>query len=112
MGNLTKCIGSKIKEARKARKLTQIQLAEKINVDPKYLSRIETGFATPSLKTIEKIVEILQADIGQLFDFSEYKQQEEVLEELQKKMKICPPENLKLILDFTNIIITKKISRY
>lgn len=112
MGEIGKYLGYKIKEIRKARQYTQIELAEKIDVDPKYLSRIETGMSSPSLKTIEKIVEVLHADIGQLFDFSEYKQREEILEELTEKMKVCPFENLKLILDFTNIIASKKISRH
>ena len=112
MSVIAKYLGRKIKEIRKSKGYTQIELAEKIDVDPKYLSRIETGLASPSLKTIEKIVEVLHADIGQLFDYSEYKDREEILEELTEKIKVCPLENLKLILDFTNILLLKKISRH
>ena len=112
MGNMVKYLGRKIKEIRKSKGYTQTELAEKIDVDSKYLSRIETGLASPSLKTIEKLVEVLPADVGQLFDFSEYKDREQILEELTEKIKICPSENLKLILDFTNMMLLKKISRH
>jgi len=35
-----KLLGARIKELRKIRKLSQDQLAEKIDIDPKHLSRI------------------------------------------------------------------------
>ena len=47
-------IGNKIKEIRKKRGLTQAKLAERINVDPKYVSRLETGSSVASITTIIK----------------------------------------------------------
>jgi transcriptional regulator with XRE-family HTH domain len=49
-------LGARIKELRKARGLSQEQLSEKINIDPKHLSRIiEVGKSYPSLDTAEKL---------------------------------------------------------
>jgi len=44
-------LGSRIKEIRKLRRLSQEELSEKINIDPKHLSRIEVGRGFPSLDT-------------------------------------------------------------
>ena len=57
-------IGAKIKELRSLNGLTQEQLSEKLGIDNKRLSRIETGKSMPTLK-IAKALE-------QLFDFSIY----------------------------------------
>ncbi len=109
MEPMNKYLGLKIKELRKAKGLTQSQLAEQINIDAKYLSRIETGLAYPSLKTIEKITEILHIEPEQLFNFSEFKDKKAIINELNYKINNYPLENLKLLLSFSNIIDTKNI---
>ena len=48
--NEASIIGAKIKELRKRHCLTQEQLSEKIGIDSKQLSRIETGRSMPPLK--------------------------------------------------------------
>ena len=40
--------GKRLQEIRKMRKLTQLMLAEKVEVDAKYISRIESGISSPS----------------------------------------------------------------
>ena len=42
-------------EARKASGLTQKQLAERVGIDQGDISKIETGDANPSLKTLKKL---------------------------------------------------------
>lgn len=61
-----KVIGIKIKKFRKERNLTQCQLAEKCNVEGKYLSYIENGTKIPSLNLLHKISEILEIEIYDL----------------------------------------------
>ena len=48
-------LGMRIKYLRKAKNLTQEQLAEKINMDITSLSKIETGRNYPQPETIEKL---------------------------------------------------------
>ena len=59
-----KYIASKIKEYRKLRNLTQEELAEKINIGTKQISRIEVGAFYPSITTFLKIVEVLDIDMS------------------------------------------------
>lgn len=62
-------LGAKIKELRKGRSLSQEQLAEKIGVDQKHLSRIEVGRGYPSLDALESISIALNVPIKQIFDY-------------------------------------------
>ena len=56
-------IAKKIKLARKQAKLTQEELAEKIGISAKQLSRIEVGTYIPSLPTFLKIIQELNIDL-------------------------------------------------
>ena len=57
-------IANKIKLARKNARLTQAELAEKIDISAKQLSRIETADYTPSVPTFLKILKELNIDIS------------------------------------------------
>lgn len=48
-------IGLKVKEARELSGLTQQELADKISMSQSYINQIESGKASASLKTLEKI---------------------------------------------------------
>lgn len=65
--DLLKILGTNIRQFRKARELTQAQLAENINLSVEMIGKIERGIAAPSLNTIEKIVKELQVPPGALF---------------------------------------------
>lgn len=55
-------IGKKIKEARKQKKLSQAELAEKINLSDKHIGRIEAGKYIPNFLNFIKIMEVLNID--------------------------------------------------
>jgi transcriptional regulator with XRE-family HTH domain len=56
-------IGQKIKRERLKKSLKQYELAEKANISNTYLSDIEVGRTSPSLKTLDKIAKALEVDI-------------------------------------------------
>lgn len=56
-------LGNKIKQLRKSLGLTQEQLAEKVGIDDKHLSKIENGLHLPTYKTIEKLSSALKTDL-------------------------------------------------
>lgn len=59
-------IGKRIKEARLNMNLTQEELAEKVNIDPKFVSHLERGVGFPSLETFIKIAEALKVSMDSL----------------------------------------------
>lgn len=62
--NITrKSIGAEIKKARKAKKLSQFELAELTGVDEKQIYRIETGLSSPKLENFLKISDVLELKI-------------------------------------------------
>lgn len=61
-------LGKNIAVARKARKLTQEQLAENIDVSTVFISQIETAVRKPSLETMYKLSQALGTSIDSLID--------------------------------------------
>ena len=52
-------VGNRIKQARKSCGMTQAQLAEKLNLTPKYISNFETGARMPKLETFISLANAL-----------------------------------------------------
>uniref|UniRef100_UPI00241CE5D2 helix-turn-helix domain-containing protein n=1 Tax=Cloacibacillus evryensis TaxID=508460 RepID=UPI00241CE5D2 len=75
----------KIQKYRIARRLTQENLAEKVDLSVSYISEIENGKKRPSLKTLEKIAAALEEQ-GNLTD--------ELSDRLQKAATLTELEDL------------------
>ncbi len=66
---LQKNLGIRIKELRKKKNYTQEQFAEKIDISARSLRKIEMGECFPSTATLEKIVQTLEIEIVDIFNF-------------------------------------------
>lgn len=62
-------LGERIRELRKAKGLTQEQLAELVEVEQKHVSRLELGKSYPTIERLEKIAEALNVPLKDFFDF-------------------------------------------
>ena len=60
-------IGARIASLRKARKMTQEQLAAKMEISIPYLSSIERGRENPTLNTLINLARCLDLDLGEMF---------------------------------------------
>ncbi len=60
-------IGKLIVECRKAKKLTQVELAEKLGVTDKSVSKWENGNCLPDVSLYKKICEILDITLNEFF---------------------------------------------
>lgn len=63
-------LGKRVKELRKKRNLTQKELAEKMNIDQRNLSKIECGNNFITAETLSKILFALDIEIEDLFNFN------------------------------------------
>lgn len=60
-------MSNKIASIRKAKKITQSELAKKLNINRSYLSEVENGKASPSLRMLERIANELGVTIKDFF---------------------------------------------
>ena len=63
--------GSKLKDMRKSRKMTQKELAEILGLSPNAISNYENAVSFPDEGILQKIFEALSCSPGDLFDVSE-----------------------------------------
>lgn len=61
-------VGRKIRQLRRQRKLTQVELAERIGIHQSDLSRMEQGEYKVGLDTLLKILQTFDLSIGDFFD--------------------------------------------
>ncbi len=64
-------VGSRIRELRKGRRLTQTELSEKIGVAQSDLSRMEQGEYKVGLDTLFKILQVFDLKMGEFFGETE-----------------------------------------
>lgn len=57
-----------IRNLRKAKKMTQAALARQVNLSQCYLSEIERGIKTPSIRTLQKLATALGVPAGLLLE--------------------------------------------
>ncbi|MBQ7450733.1 helix-turn-helix transcriptional regulator [bacterium] len=102
-----KFIGEKIKNRRKQIKMTQFELAEKIGLHEKHISRIESGQNFPNLDSFFKILEVLDLKMSD-FDADCVLIQGKTRDELNYILNNSTQEDLELYLDLIKVIINKK----
>lgn len=67
MKDINLIIGNNIKELRKINKMTQNDLAEKLNYSNKAVSRWESGEVIPDVQTLNNICEVFEIPIENIF---------------------------------------------
>jgi transcriptional regulator with XRE-family HTH domain len=70
---LQRKLGQRIAALRKARKLTQEQLAEAVGCSVEFISLVERGVNAPSVAGLDKFARILKVEVKELFTFEEEK---------------------------------------
>lgn len=78
-------LGRRIKEVRQMRGFSQEELAERMDVNAKYLSSVERGRENPTLDLLARLARALEVDLVDLFNYSWLKLGEA---ELKKKLRI------------------------
>ena len=62
--------GARLAYARKSRKLSQMKLAELVDMNFNYIGQIERGEANVTLKTMKLLANALNVELKELFDFT------------------------------------------
>ena len=105
-------IGNFIAECRKKNNLTQMQLAEKLNITDRAISKWENGKGMPDSSIMLDLCNELKISVnellsGEMIDMKEYdKKAEELIVELAKQDEL---KNKKLMISMWTILITSAI---
>lgn len=108
-------LAKKIKEVRKNRKISQLDLSIEANIDRKTISRIENGINEPSFSTLYKISYILNHDFikdylnSSLKDYLIFNETfEKIIDKVENKLPFDDEEKIIIHLkDFTDIEFIK-----
>jgi transcriptional regulator with XRE-family HTH domain len=93
-----KLIGMRIKEIRRSKGLSQEQLAEKADINSKYLSRMERGTENPTLDMFIKLANALEIEPWEMFDFGHVVSHKELRGAIQNITKTADEPTLRLAL--------------
>lgn len=95
--SLKKDFGKRLKELRQKRGLTQFQLAERVEIDPKHMSHIETGRSFPKADLIEKFADVLNVEYNAFFNVKHIKSREDIISEIKLLLSNSNDEKLHII---------------
>lgn len=68
--NLEKKFGAKLAYIRKSKKLSQMKLADIVDMNFNYIGQIERGEANVTIHTMKVLADALQVEVKELFTFS------------------------------------------
>ncbi len=95
---IKKLIGKRLKELRRSKQLSQEQLAEKADINSKYLSRMERGTENPTLDMLIKLSNALEVEMWEMFDFGHVAGQRELRQAIQDFSRTSDESTLRLAL--------------
>lgn len=82
--------GTMIRQLREKRSLTQQQLADKMNVSAKTISKWETGRGYPDISMIEALARNLEVSIIELFSGMDVSNTNRSFNMLRTRLHVCP----------------------
>ena len=97
-------IGSRIKQARLAKNMTQEDLADKIDISVAFLSRVEIGNSHIKLKRLNQLCDLLDVSEGYLLNGASSSSENYLDKEFTDLIKSVSPEKQKLIYNVAKTI--------
>ena len=98
--DIKRAAGRRIKTVRQRSGLTQDQLAEKVELSPKYISGIERGVENPTMDILIRLAKVLGVEPYDLFLFGESEENEKALRKgMEKMLREADQKQLQLCFD-------------
>ena len=101
-------IGSRLKDARKSKNITQQALSEELNISISFLSRVERGLSHFNLERILQTCYILEVPVSYILEGTCSKDENYLEQDFSNLLKSCSPEKQKLIYDVAKTIAESK----
>ncbi len=98
-------IGSRIKQARLAKNMTQEDLADQIDISVAFLSRVERGNSHINLKRLNQICGLLDVSEGYVLNGASSSSDNYLNHEFTELLKVASPAKQKLIYNVAKAIV-------
>lgn len=95
--NTLQIFGKRLKELRKAKKITQEQLAEIVELDPKQVCRIENGTCFTTFETLQKLANFYNVEIYDLFSYQHKQSKSALIHEMNSILINASDDQIELI---------------
>ena len=107
MYDTKRLVGERVQLLRKRKGLSQEELASKIGIDTKSLSRLERGAHYPSMETLERIRTELVVELKDFFDFDPQPSAEEMRDFIIRTANGANYDMLKKIAEALRSVLPK-----
>ena len=94
MGEIARKLGLRIKELREKQGLTQLKLAEILDMEASNLSKIERGIQIPKEESLENISNALKVDVKELFNYTHIINKQELISKITVLLENTNEETL------------------
>jgi transcriptional regulator with XRE-family HTH domain len=102
-------MGRRIAKRRKMLNLTQEEISEATGLSNNHISNIENSHSIPSIETLMKVCEQLDVTPDYVLLGITKDSNEELVSQINQKLKLCGEKKLKLINNFITYIIDEDI---
>ena len=102
-------IGSRIKEARRQKGLTQERLAEALGVSVGYISQVERGITRISLDLLGAVSGLLGKDVSWFVDRSGVRSEHYLVEEFEREYLTLEAADKKLVLEMIRLLKNREL---
>lgn len=100
-------LGQKIAELRKAKNMTQLELANKLNITDKAVSKWERDISCPDINTFPKLAEVLEVSVDELLQANSLKDEtnkkEDIVDLVLKAVPLALGIGVALLVTFKQI---------
>ena len=107
MSEIKKLLGTRIREVRILRNLTQEDLSELTDIGASSISKIESGHFHPTDEHLEKIANALKIEPYKLYMFNHQKDTKTLISDLENILKSATEEEIKLVHRVVTSILDK-----
>jgi len=108
MGEILKVFGKRVRTLRRAKDMTQEQVAERAGLSLQSVGEIERGRGNPTLVNIERLSAALDENLTALFDLGDVGlTKEQARKELLELLASASEEQVRAILTMARVLIQK-----
>uniref|UniRef100_I2PWX1 Putative transcriptional regulator n=1 Tax=Desulfovibrio sp. U5L TaxID=596152 RepID=I2PWX1_9BACT len=108
MGEILKVFGKRLRSLRRAKDMTQEQVAERAGLSLQSVGEIERGRGNPTLVNLERLAAAMDIELTALFDLEDMRLTKELAQkELLELLRGASEEQLRAILTMARVFLQK-----